>query len=199
VTSTDQVRTRPGGRNAQVRARVFDAVRQALESGDPQNLSFDRLAEQAGVHRATIYRRWLSTEGLVADLLVELTPLDTPLPDTGTLGGDLAEVVSRVAATAATPAARMMQRLVAGTTDQYLVEAARGYWSSLLDHTAQVIRRAQRRGAAAADVDPVVATESLLAPIHFRLLVTQQPITDEFLTERVDHTIRLLTGPAATP
>ena len=91
-----------------------------------------------------------------------------------------------------------MQRLVAGTTDQYLVEAARGYWSSLLDHTAQVIRRAQRRGEAAADVDPVVATESLLAPIHFRLLVTQQPITDEFLTERVDHTIRLLTGPAAT-
>jgi AcrR family transcriptional regulator len=195
VTPTDHVRTRPGGRNAQVRARVFDAVRRALESGDPQNLSFDRLAEDAGVHRATIYRRWLSTEGLVADLLVELTPLDTPLPDTGTLRGDLARVAARVAATSATPAARMMLRLVAGSTDPHLIEAARAYWSSLLDHTAQVIRRAQRRGAAAADVDAVAATESLLAPIHFRLLITQQPITDDFLTAQVDHTIRLLSGP----
>jgi AcrR family transcriptional regulator len=192
MTPTDQVRTRPGGRNAQVRARVFEAVRQALESGDPQNLSFDRLAESAGVHRATIYRRWLSTEGLVADLLVELTPLDTPLPDTGDLRGDLTEVAARVAATTATAAALMMQRLVAGTTDPHLAAAARAYWSSLLDHTAEIIRRAQRRGEAAADIDPVAATESLLAPIHFRLLITQQPMTDDFLTAHVDHVVRLL-------
>ncbi len=98
----------------------------------------------------------------------------------------------------ATPAVRLMLRLVAGSTDPHLVEAARAYWSSLLDHTAQVIRRAQRGGAATADVDPVAATESLLAPIHFRLLVTRQAITDEFLTAQVDHTIRLLSGPAAT-
>jgi AcrR family transcriptional regulator len=192
VTPTDQVQTRPGGRNAQVRARVIDAVRQALESGDPQNLSFDRLAGSAGVHRATIYRRWLSTEGLVADLLAELTPLNTPLPDTGDLRGDLAEVAARVAATTATPTARMMQRLVAGTTDPHLAAAARAYWSSLLDHTAEIIRRAQRRDTATTEVDPVAATESLLAPIHFRLLITQQPTTAEFLTEHVDHMIRLL-------
>jgi hypothetical protein len=84
-----------------------------------------------------------------------------------------------------------MQRLVAGSTDPDVVEAARGYWASLLEHTAQVIRRAQERGEAAADVDPVAATESLLAPIHFRLLLTRQPVTDEFLAGLVDHTVRL--------
>src|SRR5918999_1340115 len=144
MTPIDQVRARPGGRNAEVRARVFAALRQALESGDPENLSFDRLADTAGVHRATLYRRWLSTDGLVADLLIELTPLDTPLPDTGTLRGDLAGVVARVAATAATPAAQLMQRVVAGSADADLAEAARGYWAGILDHTAEVVRRAQR-------------------------------------------------------
>jgi AcrR family transcriptional regulator len=192
VASSDRVQARPGGRNAQVRAHVFDAVRQALESGDPQNLSIDQLAESAGVHRATIYRRWLSTEGLVADLLVELTPLHTPLPDTGTLRDDLTAVAARVAATAATPAAQTTQRLVAGSTDPHLTKAARDYWASLLEHTAQVIRHAQQRGEATADIDPVAATESLLAPIHFRLLLTQQPVTDDFLASLVDQTIRLL-------
>ncbi len=192
MTPIDQVQARPGGRNAQVRARVFTALRQALESGNPDNLSFDRIAATAGVHRATLYRRWLSTERLVTELLIELTPLDTPLPDTGTLRGDLARVVARVAATAATPAAQLTQRLVAGSADPQLAEAARGYWASVLDRTAEIIRRAQRRGEATADIDAVAATESLLAPIHLRLLVTHQPVTDEFRTRLVDHTIRLL-------
>jgi AcrR family transcriptional regulator len=192
VTPIDQVRSRPGGRNAQVRARVFDAIRQALESGDSDNLAIDRLAERAGVHRATIYRRWLSTEGLVADLLAELTPLDTPLPDTGSLRDDLTEVVARVAATATAPAALVLSRIVAGSADTHLGAAARGYWASVLDHTAEVIRRAQQRGQATTDVDAVAAIESLLAPIHFRLLVMHQPITDEFCTGLVDRTIHMI-------
>jgi hypothetical protein len=89
----------------------------------------------------------------------------------------------------------MMLRLVAGSTDPHLAEAARGYWTSLLGHTGQVIQRAQQRGEAAADIDPVTATESLLAPIHFRLLLTRQPITDEFLAGLVNLTIRLLRRP----
>jgi hypothetical protein len=94
-----------------------------------------------------------------------------------------------VAATSATPAARMMLRIVAGTTDPHLVEAARAYWSSLLEHTARVIQR-----DVAAGLDPIAAIELMLAPIHFRLLITQQPVTDEFLAAQVDRTIRLLSG-----
>ncbi|HEV8558597.1 MAG TPA: TetR-like C-terminal domain-containing protein [Actinophytocola sp.] len=192
MASVDQVKARPGGRNAQVRARVFEAVRRALESGDPENLAVDRLAEQAGVHRATIYRRWLSTERLMADLLVELTPLDTPLPDTGTLREDLEDVLARVAGTVGTPAAAVMLRLVAGSADGDLAEAARGYWAGILDRTAEIIRRAQRRGDATPDVDAVAATESLLGPVYFRLLVSHEPITDEFRAGLVDRTLRLL-------
>jgi hypothetical protein len=62
----------------------------------------------------------------------------------------------------------------------------------VLDHTAEVIRRAQQRGQATTDVDAVAAIESLLAPIHFRLLVMHQPITDEFCTGLVDRTIHMI-------
>ncbi|HEV2779175.1 MAG TPA: TetR/AcrR family transcriptional regulator C-terminal ligand-binding domain-containing protein [Actinophytocola sp.] len=188
----DQVRARPGGRNAQVRARVFDALRRALDSGDPERLSFDRLAESAGVHRATLYRRWLSTDGLVADLLIELTPLGTPPPDTDTLRGDLSRLVARAAATAATPAARTLQRLVAGSADPHVAEAARGYWAGVVGRAAEVVRRAQRRGEAAADIDAAQAIETLLAPIHLRLLLTHQPVTEEFRAGLVDRAVRML-------
>ena len=85
MDGVDRVRARPGGRSADVRARVFGAVREALEGGDPAALTIEEVARRSGVHKATIYRRWLSTAGLVADLLVALTPVETPLPDTGDL------------------------------------------------------------------------------------------------------------------
>jgi AcrR family transcriptional regulator len=192
VTPIDQVRSRPGGRNAQVRQRVFDAVRAALESGQPTELSVERLAARAGVHRVTIYRRWLSAEGVVADLLTYLTPVSTPLPDTGRLDSDMRALITRVASTITEPSVLAMLRLSAGSTDPVLIEAARGYWSSLLQYTAAVIRRAQGRGEATSEIDATDATESALGPLYLRLLVTRQPIDEHFLSTVTARAVRLV-------
>jgi AcrR family transcriptional regulator len=188
----DRVRTRPGGRNAQARERVINAVRQALEAGDIEGLSVEALARASGVHKATIYRRWLSTAGVIAELLNALTPVRTPLPDTGDLQEDLTEVANRVAATIAAPMSRVMLPIVAGTTDLRLAEAATRYWTSLFDHTAGIVRNAQHRGQATTHVDPRDAIESLLAPIYLRTLVTHEPVTAELLDQLVERTARML-------
>lgn len=193
MDGVDRVRARPGGRSADVRARVFDAVRRALEAGDPAALTIDEIARRSGVHKATIYRRWLSTAGLVADLLTALTPLRTPLPDTGDLRDDLLDVATRVAETVASPLSRaMLPLVVTAGSGEPLARAAAGYWGSLFEHTATVVRRAQRRGEAATDVDAVEAVESLLAPIYLRALVTRQPVDRKFVERVVDLTTRTL-------
>jgi AcrR family transcriptional regulator len=192
MDAVDQVRTRPGGRSAQVRERVLAAVREAVESGDTDALSIDELARRSGVHRTTIYRRWLSTAGVFADLLVSLTPVETPLPDTGDLRQDLTDVAHRVAATLAAPLSATMLPMLAASTDPHVANAATAYWSRLFTHTAVVVRRAQARGEAAADLDPVATIESLLAPIYLRTLVTRQPITKDFLDDLADRTARML-------
>jgi AcrR family transcriptional regulator len=192
VAEVDRVTARPGGRSADVRERVFSAVREALEQGDPAALTIDEIARRSGVHKATIYRRWLSTAGLVADLLIALTPVDTPLPDTGDLHRDLLEVATRVAATVASPMSQTMLPLITAGTDDRLTRAAASYWGSLFAHTAAVIRRAQDRGDAAPDVDPVQAVEALLAPIYLRALVTHQPVDAQHLRTVVDLTARML-------
>jgi AcrR family transcriptional regulator len=175
-----------------VRERVFAAVREALEHGDPAALTIDEVARRSGVHKATIYRRWLSTAGLVADLLLALTPVQTPLPDTGDLRRDLVEVATRVADTIASPMSRTMLPLVAASAGTELADAAAGYWTSLFDHTATVIRRAQQRGHATTDIDPITAIETLLAPIYLRTLVTHQPVTDTFIETLADRVVRIL-------
>jgi AcrR family transcriptional regulator len=192
MEAADRVRVRPGGRNADVRERVFGAVRDALERGDPAALAVEEVARRSGVHKATIYRRWLSTAGLVADLLLALTPVETPLPDTGDLRRDLVEVATRVAETIASPMSRTMLPLIAAGTDDRLAAAATGYWASLFDHTATVVRRAQHRGQAAAGIDPVNAIEALLAPIYLRALVTHQPVTGAFIETLADQTVRMI-------
>jgi AcrR family transcriptional regulator len=192
VDHVDQVRSRRGGRSAEVRERVFRVVREALERGDPTALTIDEVARRSGVHKATIYRRWLSTSGLVADLLLALTPVDTPLPDTGELRADLLDVATRVAGIVASPMSQAMLPLVAASADERLARAANGYWANLFEHTASVVRRAQRRGDAAADVDPVRAIESLLAPIYLRTLVTHQPVDAQTIEASVELTCRML-------
>jgi len=188
----DRVRARPGGRSAAVRERVFAAVREALERGDPAGLTIDEVALRSGVHKATIYRRWLTTAGLVADLLLSLTPVKTPLPDTGDLRRDLVDVATRVADTIASPMSQAMLPLIAASSGDRLAQAAAGYWASLFDHTATVIRRAQDRGQAAVDIDPVHAIESLLAPIYLHALVTHQPVDATLITRTADVTARML-------
>jgi hypothetical protein len=86
-------------------------------------------------------------------------------------------------------------KLVAGSEDPELLAAASEYWSSLLGHTSEIVRRAQRRGAASVDVDPVETIESLLGPIYLRLLVTQRPITARDLERLADRIARQLERP----
>ncbi len=138
-----------------------------------------------------VWRRWLSTSGALADLLSELTPLTVPLPDTGNLRGDLTAIATRVARTLTSPTSNAIVHHIAGSADPDLARAASAYWGSLFNHTAQVIRRAQQRGEASADVDTVAAIENL-APLYLRLLITRQPLDRQLIDDLVARTGRLL-------
>jgi AcrR family transcriptional regulator len=176
-----EVRRRPGGRNAETRQRVLDAVRTALEKGDFEALELDELARLASVHRTTLYRRWTNREGLAADLLVELTPIDTPVPDEGSLPANLRSTIARVARTTQTSFVRALLRLVASSTDQRLIEAAHNYWSSAIAAAARTIEDAQKLGSVRPDLDPHTIIEIAIAPIYLRTLITHQPVDDALI------------------
>lgn len=101
-------------------------------------------------------------------------------------------IAARVSRTLTSPTSNAIVRHIAGSADPHLTRAASAYWGSLFDHTAQVVRRAQRRGEASADFDPVAAIENLLAPLYLRLLITGQPLDRQLIDDLVARTSRLL-------
>ncbi len=67
----------------------------------------------------------------------------------------------------------------------------RGYWKKRLDDLRIMLDRAVERGEFPADADPIAFLEALIAPIYFRLLVTNESLDT---WSDADHIDRLLTG-----
>lgn len=162
---------RPGGRSARVRAAVLEAASELLVQKGPHGVTMPEVAQRAGVAVTSLYRRWGDVASLLMDLAVERITTDKPLPDTGTLEGDLKVWGRAVAAGLRTPQGSAFFKVLVATTpaagDDVSVRlgalARRGV------QIAALLERAVQRGEAAPTVDEVI--DHLLAPIYVRALM----------------------------
>src|SRR5579863_7338677 len=80
---------RPGGRSARVRARVLEATLDELVESGYAGMTVQGVAARAGVNKTSLYRRWGSKGGLLADALLSSSSDLTDPADTGNLRQDL--------------------------------------------------------------------------------------------------------------
>src|SRR5881398_681092 len=66
-------------------------------------LTMDAVASEAGVGKATIYRRWRTKQDLVVDTISDLNRAEATAPDTGTLEGDLRAMLRSLVAVISGP------------------------------------------------------------------------------------------------
>ncbi|MFD5445741.1 TetR/AcrR family transcriptional regulator [Streptomyces tendae] len=181
------VRRRTGGRSARVRQAVLDATLQAVAERGADAVSVPEIARQAGVHETSIYRRWGGREQLVTDALLTYSQELLPVPDTGTLRGDLIAFADSLAAYLATPLGTALTRAMSAThDDDVIAESRQRFWRSRFDLAQVMIDRAVTRGELPEGTDPALAVELLGAPLHFRSLLTRQPVDGTFTAKVVD-------------
>jgi AcrR family transcriptional regulator len=77
---------------------VHAAVLEIVQENPWDALTVAMVAERSGVHQATIYRRWDSLSGVLDDVVAEQIARTAPIPDTGSLRGDLEAYAEQVAA-----------------------------------------------------------------------------------------------------
>jgi AcrR family transcriptional regulator len=101
---------RPGGRTARVRSAVHTAVADLVTEQPWGDLNIPMIAQRSGVHQATIYRRWGTISGLLNDVVAEQLARMAPIPDTGSLRGDLERYAAEAAGHVAGPLGALVLR-----------------------------------------------------------------------------------------
>jgi AcrR family transcriptional regulator len=169
-------RRRTGGRSARVRADVLRAVLDILLNNGVDNLSIAQVAQRAGVHESSIYRRWGSKASLLIDAVLSRLERQIPKPETGNLRGDLLELFGKIADFLASPLGQALLRLSA-RHDLPEYEAARNLiWTERLSVGSAVLRQAEARGELRHGIDHRIALEALVGLLTHRIIMTREPV-----------------------
>lgn len=180
MNETEALR-RPGGRSARVRDAVHQAVLETVIELGVGKVGIPEVSRRAGVRDSSIYRRWGTRENLLVDALLAASEHSLRVPDTGSLHGDLTAFASDLIDYLDTPLGDGLARTLASIPDSEDTRSARDeFWASRLQTLLPMLTRAIERGELPPDADGRVLIELVIAPIHFRHLLTR---------ERTDHAL----------
>jgi AcrR family transcriptional regulator len=173
-------------RGEHVRRAVLGAAFDELADNGVAGSTVAGVARRSGVHETTIYRRWITRENLFVDAMLNRSAQAIPPPDTGTIRDDLLAIVRAVIAYVTSPGGRAVLHAALLPADDGYTEARHAFWSGRLDALCPVVRRGIHRGELLADTDPRLLLETLVAPLHGRLLLTGEPLDDDLPERLVD-------------
>lgn len=193
VTLADAPRTSRGGRprdpsrDGVIRAAILALLAEVGYGA----LTMDAVAAQAGVGKATIYRRWRTKEDLVVDTIAEITQAEVSTPDTGSLEGDLRGMLHTIVGVVNGPTGAATQALLSTVPHHpALAEAFRRgpieVWQQAFD---QIFDRAEARGELRPGLSGTVVAEAITAPFVQRWLVNGLPVTDDYADEVLDQVV----------
>lgn len=177
---------RPGGRAARVGAAVHQAVTDLINERGYGMFSVGDVAARAGVADSSIYRRWGNLETLLADVALTRLNARSPMPDTGSLDGDLRTYAATVAREITGPDGLALLRLAVALSSAgpQGVKAGDDLRDERTRQLQSMLDRARDRGENAPDVFDVL--DHLLAPMYVRVLLGVGSLTPEYVDGLVD-------------
>jgi AcrR family transcriptional regulator len=191
-------RARGRPRSELARRAVLAAATELLLTQGPGAVSMDAVAARAGVSKATIYRWWPTKETLTLDALYfQLTEPTPEPPDTGTLRGDLTELLTGwIARVGGRPFGRVLGTLITeAATDPVFGGLYRERYVEPRRAQARLLfERAIARGEIGAGTDVEAAVDLVYGPLYHRLLHGHAPLTQEFAATVVDVVVAGLGG-----
>ncbi|MFB7411959.1 TetR/AcrR family transcriptional regulator [Streptomyces sp. NPDC056202] len=189
-------------RSERSRRAIFDAALALVSEAGYAKTTIEGIAARAGVGKQTIYRWWPSKAAVLLDAFLDLAAranealggdADSEIPDTGDLAADLRYVLRATVDEMNDPAFDAPTRALAaeGIVDP---ELGARFTEALLEPQLQYYVRRIEAAQAAGDVDPGVdpriALELLVGPLHHRWLHRTLPLTHAYADTLVDLALR---------
>src|SRR5262245_53991395 len=188
LRGSERNRARRAGRPRS--AAAHEAIRRAaltlfIEQG-PEAMSIEAVAAKAGVGKASIYRRWRSKEELVIDAVIEVFA-EPPLPDTGTVRGDLVQSTrDLLTLMSSSPTGDVFPRMAAEVARR--TPLGRLYGKRVIGPRralfATTLRRAIARGELPRAIDVELAVDHLVGTLLLRRLTGRLKRSDPAVADR---------------
>jgi len=158
-------------RNPASQEAILKAAADILREMGLSGFSIEAVARRAHAGKPTIYRWWSSRAALLLDVYHDQKHVE-PVPDTGTIESDLFAFVTALFDYWRDSEAGSIFRFVLAEaqSDATTSAALRTYMAERIDQTAELVRRATRRGEISADADPELTIELLAGFAWSRLL-----------------------------
>jgi AcrR family transcriptional regulator len=190
----EQVKPARPGRPRSVEAdhAILQAAVRMLTDHGFDGLTMEGVASEAGVGKATLYRRWPSKTDLVLDAIRSLKPM-VDHPDNGTVRADLVELVegavswggdgeySQVVA-ALMSEMRRNSELAVVYREQFLAPRR--------VESLNIIRRGIDRGELRPDIDVDLVLDMLIGAIVYRSLISGGELTPAAAERAVDQILQ---------
>jgi len=155
-------------------------------------LTMDAVASEAGVGKATIYRRWRTKQDLVVDTISDLNRAGSVTPDTGSVESDLREMMHQMVAVITGPTGAATLSLLSTMPHQPALAAAFrsgpiAVWRTAFDG---VWEKGVARGEVRPGLSRSIVAETTSALMVQRWLLTGEPV-DEAYADQVLETVVL--------
>ncbi|WP_030907933.1 TetR/AcrR family transcriptional regulator [Streptosporangium amethystogenes] len=184
--------------------RTEAIMRTTLELGQEigyAKLSIEAVAARAGAGKHTIYRRWSSKGALLLDSLLSLNEPGLNYPNTGDVVADLrTQIYAAVDLLAGPPFGPLFQALIGEAQHDSQVAAALNerFIVPQADKTVARLKAAREQGQLSSGFDLDLAMAILSGPLYFQLLITQEPLTHEYV-DRILNVLFAGMGPQPQP
>ena len=181
---------------AEVRAEIVAAAGELLFAEGMAGFTIDKVAGLSGASKMTIYKWWPSKGALALDGYFRQVAPRLEFPDTGDVEADLrTQLHSFVALIRDSPAGPVIAELIGqAQSDPDLKVAYLNHYSAPRRALAvSTMESAKKRGQLRADLDTESVVDQLWGACYHRLLLPDQPLTDEFVDTLVDNLFRGIT------
>ena len=173
--------TRVGGRSARVVTAVLRSTLEVLGRQGYGGLRIEDVADESGVNKTTIYRRWPTRADLVVAALVQLA--EPPIAhETGRLECDLCATFMTATTLRATSAGRgVVRALIAERGDPEVDRVVEAIRERHRAPARSLLTRARRRGDLPRRADIELMLDVLIGTVYTRLRESTRPLDDKWV------------------
>jgi AcrR family transcriptional regulator len=180
---------RPPGRPRSERARqaILSSTLHFLEKKEKgfADLTIERVAAEASVGKATVYRWWPTKAALVADAFASSVTQKLRFPDTGSVCNDMSQQMHQLVKILRSRRGHILAAILgAGQTDSTLIGAFRErFLKPRRAEAYATLRRGIVRGELPTDLDLDLVLDALYGPIYMRFLIGHDRLTPAFVDQ----------------